>query len=122
MIELDIVELGIMLMDADILPSYKTNSACHHILFVYVTWIKYYNWYVQWGSVDKNRTDMSSYVSPSDITSQMIADRSFDAEAKYFPLCENCTYQTSSSCASNICQNIYRKKKIKSEHRCLYMP
>lgn len=40
--------------------------------------------------------------SISNITSQMIAVRSFDAEAKYCPLCENCTNQTSSPCVSNI--------------------
>jgi len=49
--------------------------------------------------------------SISNITSQIIAVRSFDAEAKYFPLCENCTNQTSSSCASNICCNIRKKRK-----------
>ena len=91
--------------------SFPVIKGTVHIIIFYlcVTWIKYHKWSVHWGSDDKNRT--VAYVSPSDITSQMIADRSFDAEAKYFPLCENCTYQTSSSCASNICQNIYRKRK-----------
>lgn len=40
----------------------------------------------------------------------MIADRSFEDEAKYFPLCENCKNQTSSLCACNICTN---KKNIR---------
>ena len=35
-------------------------------------------------------------------TSQMIADRSFDDEAKYFPLCENCKNHTSSVWACSI--------------------
>lgn len=50
-------------------------------------------------------------VLTSNLTSQMIADRSLDEEAKYFPLWENCTNQTSSSCASNTCLNISRKMK-----------
>ena len=40
----------------------------------------------------------------------MIADRSLEDEAKYFPLCENCKNQTSSECASNICSSGKKRK------------
>eukprot|EP01018_Ginkgo_biloba_P030191 Gb_04413 [translate_table: standard] len=40
---------------------------------------------------------------PSSPISQIIAVESFDAEAKYFPLFENCKNQTSSVCDCNIC-------------------
>jgi hypothetical protein len=40
----------------------------------------------------------------------MIADSSLDDDAKYFPLCENCRNQTSSTCMLRICPIIINIK------------
>lgn len=60
------------------------------------------------------RNSMEHLLVNINLTSHMIAERSIDEEAKYFPLCENCKNQTSSLCSCNI-YSIMNKNNYLSE-------